>query len=193
MLLANTMTDLKKHYQDKIAGWLKKDAGIKNNMSLPRLLKIVVNSGVGRREEKEIETIQKHLEMITGQKCVFRRARKAISTFKTRKGQIVGLSCTLRQKRMYDFLDRLINAALPRLRDFRGIDPKSIDSKGNLTLGFKEHIVFPEIAGEEVKTIFGFEITLVAKTASRDQAEALYQALGIPFSAKSGSASGRKK
>lgn len=176
------MTQLKKHYQDKAAIRLKQELGIKNILFLPRLLKIVVNSGVGRREEKEIEAVQKYLEMITGQKCVFRKARKAISTFKTRKGQIVGISCTLRQNRMYDFLDRLINAALPRLRDFRGINPKSVDAEGNLTLGFKEHIVFPEIAGEEVKTFFGFEITLVARAASRDQALALYRALGMPFS-----------
>ncbi|MEK7599342.1 MAG: 50S ribosomal protein L5 [Patescibacteria group bacterium] len=188
------MTQLKKHYQDKVAIRLKQEFKIKNDLSLPRLLKIVINSGVGRREEKEIEAVQKYLEIITGQKCVFRKARKAISTFKTRKGQVVGLSCTLRGKRMYDFLDRLINAALPRLRDFRGIDPKSIDSEGNLTLGFKEHIVFPEIAGEEVKTFFGFEITLTVRASSREQAEALYQALGIPFSAKSvkGGSGGKK-
>lgn len=146
-----------------------------------KLVKIVINTGVGRREPKDIELIQKHLELITGQKCVPRKARKSISTFKTRKGQTVGLSCTLRGKRMRDFLERFLKVALPRLRDFRGIDPKSVDSSGNLTFGFKEHIVFPEIVGEDIKAPFGFEVTLVTNAKSREEAMALFKALGIPF------------
>ena len=158
-----------------------------------KLIKIVVNAGVGRRDEKEREIIVRHLELITGQKCVLRKARKSIATFKTRQGMVIGLSCTLRGRRMRDFLERMINVALARLRDFRGIDHESVDSSGNLTLGFKEHIVFPEIAGEDIKAPFGFEVTLVVNAKTRDSASAFYKSLGVPFSAKGGSVSGGKK
>lgn len=175
------MIKFKEQFLKSALPGLKKELGLENDFAVPRLVKIVVNAGTGRRDSKETEVIQKNLEMITGQRCAPRKAKKSIASFKTRKGMAVGLSCTLRGRRMYDFLERLVNVALARLRDFRGLDPKSIDSSGNLTIGFKEHIVFPEIAGEEIKTPFGLEVTLVAKSGSKNQSLVLYKALGLRF------------
>jgi len=175
------MNESKLKYKEKVADKLKKELGLKNALACPRLIKVAVNTGVGHKEEKDIELVAKHLEMITGQKCAPKKAKKSIATFKTRKGMVVGLSCVLRGDRMYDFLERLISVALARIRDFRGIDPKTIDSSGNLTIGFKEHIVFPEIAGEDIKIPFGLEVTLVSNSRSKTEAEALFRALGVPF------------
>ena len=175
------MSESKIKFKENTAIRLEKELGLKNKMACPRLIKIVVNTGVGRREEKDIELIVGQLEMITGQKCAPRKAKQSIATFKTRKGMVVGLACTLRGNRMYDFLERLISVAIPRLRDFRGIDPKTIDSSGNLTIGFKEHIVFPEIAGEDVRIPFGLEATLVSNARSKTEAEVFFRALGVPF------------
>ncbi|MBI5787192.1 MAG: 50S ribosomal protein L5 [Candidatus Niyogibacteria bacterium] len=173
--------DLKENLMTGVKSKLAQELGVKNEFALPRLVKIVLNTGTGRREAKDVELIQKQLELISGQKCVARQAKKSIASFKTRKGMAIGLSCTLRGRRMYDFLLRLINISLARLRDFRGLDVKLVDSSGNLTIGFKEHIVFPEIAGEDVKALFGLEVTLVVKSRSREEAIAFYRALGIPF------------
>lgn len=175
------MSETKSKYKKKIIEALVKELGEKNIMALPRLQKIVLNTGVGRKEEKDIESIKKHLELISGQKAVLRPAKKSIASFKSRKGMVVGLSCVLRGARMYDFLDKFINVTLARIRDFRGIDKKTIDSSGNLTIGLKEHIVFPETSGEDVKTPFGLEVTLVARSKSRGESEALFKALGVPF------------
>ncbi|QQG45850.1 MAG: 50S ribosomal protein L5 [Candidatus Niyogibacteria bacterium] len=175
------MNELKLKYGENIADILKKKLGFKNSLAAPRLIKIVINTGTGRKEEKDKEIIIRHFELISGQKCAPRGAKKSIAAFKTRQGVVVGFACTLRGARMYDFLDKLINVALPRIRDFRGIDLKSIDSSGNLTIGFKEHIVFPEIAGEDVKAPFGLEVTLVTNAKTRDEAEALFKAIGVPF------------
>ncbi len=173
--------DLKENLMTGVKSKLAQELGVKNEFALPRLVKIVLNTGTGRREAKDVELIQKQLELISGQKCVSRQAKKSIASFKTRKGMAIGLSCTLRGRRMYDFLLRLINISLARLRDFRGLDVKLVDSSGNLTIGFKEHIVFPEIVGEDVKALFGLEVTLVVKSRSREEAVAFYRALGIPF------------
>ncbi|MBI2507140.1 MAG: 50S ribosomal protein L5 [Candidatus Niyogibacteria bacterium] len=159
-----------------------KNQNLKNVMSTPRLVKIVLNTGVGRKSEaKELEAIQKHFELISGQKCVPAKAKKSIASFKTRKGATVGLVCTLRGKRMRDFLFKLVNVTLARIRDFRGIDLKSVDQSGNLTIGFKEHIVFPEIADEDIKIPFGLEVTLVTDATSKDAALELFKGLGVPF------------
>lgn len=175
------MIGFKEQFLKSVLPALQKELGLRNKLAAPRLVKIVVSTGTGRKDSKEAEGIQKNLETITGQRCVGRQAKKSIATFKTRKGMTVGFVSTLRGRRMYDFLEKLVNVALARLRDFRGLDPKSMDSGGNLTIGFKEHIVFPEIAGEEVKTPFGLEITLVVKAGSKEQALALYKALGLRF------------
>lgn len=165
----------------QIAIQLKKEQDYHNDLEVPKLVKIVVNIGVGKRDAREHEAITKYLERIVGQKVIPRKARKSISTFKTREGMVVGFSATLRGERMYDFLERLMKIAIPRLRDFRGIDIESIDASGNLTIGFKEHMVFPEMVDEDLTTIFGLEVTLVTNARSRDESTALLKALGVPF------------
>jgi len=162
---------------------LQKELGIKNILALPNLQKVVVNVGLGRavKDEKFLEVALRDLGLITGQKPKITLAKKSIANFKTREGAPIGAMVTLRGKRMYDFISRLINIALPRTRDFRGISAKSLDKNNNLTIGIKEHIVFPEVSGEEIKNIFGFEITLVIKAKNKDEAMALYKAMGFPM------------
>ena len=151
-------------------------------MRVPKILKVAVNTGVGRiKDEKQLQEVVKMLTLITGQKPSWRPAKKAISSFKTRIGQLVGYSVTLRGKRMYDFLERLINIALPRERDFRGLDSKSFDARGNLTIGVKEHIVFPEIIGEDYKFLFGLEVTVVTNTKKREEGMELLKLMGFPI------------
>ncbi len=168
---------------NKVISILQKELGAKSVLALPKIEKVVVNVGLGRtlKDEKFLEIALKDLALITGQKPKTTLAKKSIASFKTRKGMIVGAVVTLRGKRMYDFINCLINIALPRTRDFRGINAKSVDRAGNLTIGIKEHIVFPEIKGEEVRNIFGFEITVVVKAKNREEALALYKALGFPM------------
>ena len=162
---------------------LQKELGIKNILALPNLQKVVVNVGLGRavKDEKFLEVALRDLGLITGQKPKITLAKKSIANFKTREGAPIGAMVTLRGKRMYDFISRLINIALPRTRDFRGISAKSLDKNNNLTIGVKEHIVFPEVSGEEIKNIFGFEISLVIKAKNKDEAMALYKAMGFPI------------
>src|SRR3989344_2844618 len=162
---------------------LQKELGIKNILALPKLQKVVVNVGLGRaiKDDKFLEIALRDLGLITGQKPKVTLAKKSIANFKTREGVPIGAMVTLRGKRMYDFISRLINIALPRTRDFRGISAKSLDKNNNLTIGIKEHIVFPEVSGEEIKNIFGFEITLVVKAKNKDEAMALYKSLGFPM------------
>ncbi|MDO8742994.1 MAG: 50S ribosomal protein L5 [Candidatus Azambacteria bacterium] len=162
---------------------LQKALGIKNVSALPRIEKIVVNIGLGRTlsDEKFLEIALRDLALITGQKLKTTLAKKSIANFKTREGMVIGAVATLRGQKMRDFISRLINVALPRTRDFRGLDIKSLDKNGNLTIGVKEHIVFPEIKSEEVRNIFGFEITIVVKSKNKEEAEALYRAWGFPI------------
>lgn len=162
---------------------LQKELGINNVLALPKIQKVVANAGLGRalKDEKFLEVALRDLGLITGQKPKVTLAKKSIAGFKTREGVGVGAMVTLRGVRMYDFIARLINVALPRTRDFRGIGIKSLDKNNNLTIGIKEHIVFPEVSGEEVKNIFGFEVTLVIKAKSKAEALALYRALGFPI------------
>lgn len=178
---------------DKIASEMMKTFGYKNKMASPKLEKIVINVGVGRKDDKEREELKKNLEFIVGQKLIDCQAKKAIAGFKTRQGMVIGYKATLRGIRMYDFFYRLINVAIPRMRDFRGIDVKSVDKKGNLTIGIREHIVFPEMIGEDIRSIFGFEISLVSTAKNREEALEFYKLIGVPFSVKGGSASGGKK
>lgn len=152
-----------------------------------KLEKVVVNAGIGRLsqmanfEDKILPEVMAEFAAVTGQKPMIRGARKSIAGFKMREGNIVGLKATLRGNRMMDFLSRLINSALPRVRDFRGLDPKAVDENGNLTIGIKEHIVFPEVDVETVKTNFGLEATVVPRLRNREAAMELYKQLGIPF------------
>jgi len=169
--------------KNKIILFLKKELNVKNPMALPKVEKVVVNIGLGRvlKDEKFLEIVMRDLALITGQKPKNTLAKKSIANFKTREGMIIGAMVTLRGARMYDFISRLVNIALPRTHDFRGIDAKSLDKKGNLTIGVKEHIVFPEISGEEVRNIFGFEITITVKAKNKEEALALYRAVGLPM------------
>lgn len=166
---------------------IKKAFGYKNDLALPKLDKIVVNVGVGRLsqqpsfEEKILPEVAKELAEITGQKPAPTKAKKSIAGFKIRAGQIVGLKVTLRHQRMYDFLQRLINVALPRLRDFRGIDLKNVDKKGNLNIGLQDHLIFPEVNPEASKVDFGMEISIVSTAKKREEAIELYRILGIPL------------
>jgi LSU ribosomal protein L5P len=154
-----------------------------NTISVPRIQKIVVNMGIGRSTEnkKLIEEATKHLTVITGQKPLVTKAKKAISGFKLRKDQAIGCKVTLRGRRMYEFLDRLISIVLPRIRDFRGLSPKSFDGRGNYTIGLTEQIVFPEITIESVEFVQGMDITIVVTGNSNEQSCMLLKLLGMPF------------
>lgn len=178
----SSTADLKEIYVKKVIPAMRADFGYPSVMASPRIEKAVVNVGVGRiRDEKQLETIRRVLSLITGQKPAARPAKKAIAAFKTRRGLIVGYQVTLRGARMWDFLTRLISIAIPRQRDFRGLDPKAFDEKGNLTIGFREHIVFPEMIGEDVPFIFGLEVTIVTTAASRDEGIKLLKLIGFPI------------
>lgn len=177
------MTNLKKKYLETIVPALMKDLEITNKMAVPRVSKVVVNVGIGASKvnAKLPESVRNNLEAITGQRAVIRRARKAISGFKVREGDEVGLMVTLRDGRMYDFLDKLANVTLPRLRDLRGLDPKSFDQAGNFTLGLKEQIIFPEITTEKAELIHGLEISIIINSHSSIKSQKLLESLGFPF------------
>lgn len=162
---------------------MKEKFGYKSNLAAPEIEKVVINVGVGSvlRDEQTQKAVAGDLALITGQKAVPTLAKKAISAFKTREGMVVGYKVTLRGKRMYDFLERLVNVVIPRTRDFRGLEQKSIDKSGNLSIGIREHIIFPEISPEEVKRIFGLEITVVTNAKSREEALELFKLLGFPI------------
>lgn len=173
--------NLREKYIKEVVPAMMAKFGYKNIMAVPRLEKVVVNVGVGRfREEKEREEIVRYIALITGQKPAPRPAKKAIAAFKTRKGVIIGYKVTLRGKRMFDFLIRLVNIALPRMRDFRGIEEKSFDGSGNLTVGIREHIVFPEMIGEDYQFLFGLEVTVVTTAKRREEGVELLKLLGFP-------------
>lgn len=171
------------NYQKDILQKLQKELGIKNISALPKVEKIVINIGLGRTlsDEKFLEIALKDMALITGQKLKTTLAKKSIANFKIREGMIIGAVVTLRGKKMYDFISRLVNIALPRTRDFRGISLKSLDKQGNLTIGVKEHIVFPEIKSDEIRNIFGFAITITVKAKNKEEAIALYRALQFPM------------
>lgn len=176
------MTTSTKQKFEKHIPELEKDLNLKNSMAVPRIEKVVISSGIGSiKDKKKAELIADRLGKITGQKSANRAAKKSIATFKSRQGDIVGQMVTLRGARMYAFLDRLINVAIPRMRDFRGIDSKSIDEMGNITIGIKEHTIFPETSDEELKDVFGFAVTITTTAKDRKSARALFDAIGIPF------------
>ncbi len=174
---------LREKYAKEVVGTLTKEFSYKNVMEVPRLEKIVVNMGLGETTSnaKAIESGVKDLTAITGQKPVVNRARKSIATFKVRQGMPVGTSVTLRGERMYDFLSKLINLALPRIRDFRGLSPKSFDGRGNFSLGVKEQLIFPEINYEHVDAVRGMDISIVTTARTDQEGRALLAAMGMPF------------
>ncbi len=174
---------LKEHYTKEIAPALQQSLGIRNVMQVPRIKKVVVNIGLGEALDnpKAIEAAVADLTAITGQKPVVTKARKSIANFKLREGRVIGAKVTLRGERMWNFLDRLMNVALPRTRDFRGISPNSFDGRGNYTLGLREQLVFPEIDYDKIDKIRGMEVTIVTSANTDDAARQLLTMLGMPF------------
>jgi large subunit ribosomal protein L5 len=174
---------LLKIYQDEIVPKLVAEFGYKNAMEVPKLDKIVLNMGVGDavNDTKKVTTAAADLALIAGQKPVITRARKAISTFKVRENMPIGAKVTLRKTRMYEFLDRLVTVALPRVRDFRGLDPKSFDGRGNYALGVKEHIIFPEIDYDKAESMLGLDIVVCTTAKTDAEARALLRAFNFPF------------
>jgi large subunit ribosomal protein L5 len=161
--------------------------GYTSPMQGPRIQKVVISTGVGKkRDKKQVELIENRLALITGQKSALRAAKVSIASFKVREGDTVGLQVTLRGVRMFDFLDKLIHIALPRTRDFRGLSAKAIDDMGNLTIGIKEHTIFPETSDEDLKDVFGFAITVVTTAKTKAEAEAFFRHIGLPLIVDSG-------
>ncbi len=185
------MFKLQEKYQKEVVSEMIKKIGYKNKMAVPKIEKIVINTGFGRmitektsdEQKKNREAILSDLTLIVGQKMVLTKAKKSIAGFKIREGALIGAMVTLRGRKMYDFLERLIYITLPRTRDFRGINLKSFDKNGNLTIAVKEHIVFPEIMPEKTKFIFGLEITIVTTTKNREEGIVLLRLMGFPIKA----------
>jgi len=183
------VTHLPEKYKKEAIPAMKEKFGYKNDMAVPKIEKVIVNTGFGRQiagktaeEQKKIQDfILEELSLICGQRAVLTKAKKAIAAFKVRQGMSLGARATLRGKKMIDFLERLIHLALPRSRDFQGIEPKSVDKEGNLTLGIKEHIAFPEILPEKAKNIFGLEVTVVTTAKTREEGLELFKLLGFPI------------
>jgi large subunit ribosomal protein L5 len=183
MAEANYTPRMKSHYEDVIRKTMIEQFGYKNPLEVPVIEKIVINMGVGEAtaDTKKVQTAAGDLALIAGQKPVVTRARKAISNFKLRENQPVGAKVTLRKTRMYEFVDRLVNIALPRVRDFRGLNPKSFDGRGNFALGIKEHIVFPEINYDKVDQMWGMDIIVCTTAKTDEEARALLKAFNFPF------------
>lgn len=183
------ITRLTEKYKKEVIPAMKEKFGYKSIMAVPKIEKVIVNSGYGREvvdrtneeQKKIVDSILENLSLICGQRAVKTYAKKAISSFKIRQGMPIGAKVTLRGKKMTDFLEKIIHLVLPRTRDFKGISPDSVDKQGNLTIGVKEHIVFPEILPEKTRNIFGLEITVVSTAKSRKEALELFKLLGFPI------------
>jgi large subunit ribosomal protein L5 len=174
---------LKERYQKEVGPAIAKEFGIKNPMAIPRLEKIVINMGMGEAiaNAKILDTAADELKSITGQKPVVTKAKKSIASFKLRQGMPIGVMVTLRGDRMYEFMDRLVSVALPRVRDFRGVSPKAFDGRGNYTIGVREQLIFPEIDFNKVDKLRGMNISIVTTARTDELARALLKALGMPF------------
>lgn len=174
---------LKEKYQKEIIPQLKEKIGYKNERNVPRLEKVVLNVGFGKfsKEKEYISNVEKGLTSISGQKVVFTKAKKSISAFKIREGMTIGSMVTIRDKRMYDFIEKLVGITFPRVRDFRGISDKAIDNQGNLTIGFKDYSCFPEIKVEDIDTIYGLEVCIATSAKNREEGLELFRLIGFPF------------
>ncbi len=177
------MARLKTYYEKEVVPALVKEFEYKNRMEVPRMEKIVVNMGLGEAIQniKILDNAVQELSVIVGQRPVVTKAKKSIATFKLRKGMSIGCMVTLRRERMYEFFDRLVNVALPRIRDFRGVSPKSFDGRGNFSLGIKEQFIFPEIDYDKVDKVMGMNITVVTTAKTDDEARQLLKLMGVPF------------
>lgn len=178
--------NIKEIYKKEAIPALKEQFGYTNINAVPKIEKISVNVGLGNnfKDSKYLETVEEVLTRITGQRPVKNRARLSISNFKIREGNIIGMSVTLRGKRMEDFLTKLLAITLPRVRDFQGLNPKGVDKQGNLSIGFKEHLAFPEINPDEVETVHGLEVTIATSAKTKEEGYALFEKLGFPFKKK---------
>ena len=174
---------LKTYFEDVVRKKLADEFGYKSRLQVPVIEKVVINMGIGEgvADRRKVEAAANDLGLIAGQKAVITKARKSIATFKVRDGQAIGCKVTLRKTRMYEFVDRLINIALPRVRDFRGLSPKSFDGGGNYTIGIKEHIIFPEIDYDKVADVWGMDITVCTSAKTDNEARALLSAFNFPF------------
>ncbi|PKM79456.1 MAG: 50S ribosomal protein L5 [Firmicutes bacterium HGW-Firmicutes-13] len=179
------MSGLKEKYVNEVSKELMQKFNYDNIFQVPRLEKVVINMGVGEAKDnpKLLDAAVNDLSTITGQRPVITKAKKSVASFKVREGMSIGCKVTLRGQRMYHFLDKLINAALPRVRDFRGVSPKSFDGRGNYTLGIKEQLIFPEINYDDVEKIMGMDITIVTSSKTDEEARELLRLLGMPFKA----------
>lgn len=177
------MSALYEKYKTSVVETLKNELQIKNIHQVPRLKKVVINVGAGEAIQniKCLDVIQDYIQDIAGQKPVIKKAKKSVASFKLREGQPIGVTVTLRRKRMYDFLERLINTALPRVRDFKGVPRKAFDGRGNYTLGIKEQLVFPEVNFEKIDKVRGMNITIVTSAENDEQGKLLLSSLGLPF------------
>lgn len=180
------MATLKEHYEKELRSALQKELAIENIMDIPKIEKVVLNMGLGDavQNPKIVEKAAQELTMIAGQKAVVTRAKKSIATFKLREGMPIGARVTLRKDRMFDFLTKLINIALPRVRDFRGVSEKGFDGRGNFSMGVTEHIIFPEIDYDKIEQIRGLNITIVTSAKTNNAAKKLLDAIGMPFRKK---------
>lgn len=162
---------------------MKEELGLDNANAVPRIEKVTINVGLGRglKDKAYMDTVSSTLERITGQKPVYTKARKSVASFKIREGMNIGMKVTLRGSRMYDFVEKLVAVTFPRVRDFRGIDPKTVDQGGNFNYGFKEHIAFPEVSSDEVDRLHGLQVTITTSADSKKEGLALFTALGFPF------------
>lgn len=174
---------LREQYKKEIVPALKDKFKYKNVNQVPAIIKAVVNVGVGRhsKEKEYIANVEKNISKITGQKTILNKAKKSISAFKIREGMIVGVSTTIRKARMYDFVERLVKVTFPRIRDFRGISPKIIDRNGNMSIGLKEHLAFPEIKADDVDNIHGVEISIHTNATNKEEGLELFRLMGFPF------------
>jgi large subunit ribosomal protein L5 len=177
------MSRIQENYRKTVVPALREKFGIANVMAVPRVTKVVINTGTGRlaKDAKMLERVEQDLALLSGQKAAVRKAKKSVSSFKLRQGMPVGYAVTLRGRRMYDFLDRLIALALPMSKDFRGVDPANVDGAGNLNLGIREHNIFPEITFESLKDIFGLQVTVVTNAGDRARGLELFRQLGVPL------------
>lgn len=178
--------NLKEKYQKEVVSKMVEKFGYKNNLAVPKIVKVVLNIGLGEglKDKKFIDIAEQTLIRITGQKPIQTKAKKSVSAFKIREGMIVGMKVTLRKEKMYDFVEKFINVTLARVRDFRGLSSKAIDRQGNLTIGLKENIVFPEIRPDEIEKIHGLEVTVVTDAKSHEEGLELLTLMGFPFKKK---------
>jgi len=180
---AANLTRMQQLYVDKVRAQMIEQFGYKNLMQVPKIEKIVLNMGVGEatQDKKKVDKAAEEMALIAGQKPVITKAKKSVATFKLREGMPIGCKVTLRRERMYEFLDRLITVALPRVRDFRGLNPKSFDGRGNYAMGLKEQIIFPEINYDRIDSVRGMDVIVTTTAKTDDEARALLAAFGFPF------------